>query len=108
MKKTELINAMNYKLEKLDYTTWVTDNLPYRLRVGVLTPDDVSHIETCLKSLVEKLRNDQYTHGSFVEALAKGNIKEAIINADETNKIAIHVYIIFMTTFIPIGLIKMK
>jgi hypothetical protein len=111
MKKTELITAMNKKLEKLDktgYTSWIQNNLPYRLQGGVFNLDDIAQVEICLKSLVEKLRNPQYPHGSFIEALARGDIKEAVMVADETNKLAMHTYVIFITTFIPQGLIKMK
>lgn len=99
----EARKVLKKKMEDFDYVVWVMENAPVMVR---LDEGDVTHVVSCLKSLVNLLTGEIPIAGSFITALSKGDFKEALAHADHVNEVMIKLYLVFIVTYVPTGLIK--
>lgn len=102
LKEGNLREHFMKEMEGFNYTGWTIDNLnPYL----IFNQEQLEHVTVCLRLLVKEFL-DKPSYDGFIEALSKENYKEAMMLADDINSVAIKIYAIFISTFVPLGLIK--
>lgn len=79
---------------------WVKSNADILMHDTVLDPEDVNHIATCLEHLYRHF-TEGYPIGDFLSAVADNNLAEAVVRADDVNRKALYLYVLFLANKIP-------
>ena len=86
-------------LDSLRIREWVVSNVKLMPDVNT-TLDDLDHIVNCLEHLYH-----HYTAGSpigdFLSAVADNNLAEAVVRADDVNRKALYLYVLFLANELP-------
>ncbi len=100
----DIRKILHKQMEGFNYIGWVADNMSQHVIFGL---KEVEHVAHCLELLVNEFLGKEAYDG-FIEALSKENYKDAMMLADDINSVAIKTYAIFISTFVPQGLIRKK
>lgn len=85
-----------------DFRDYVENNLPGLAR-KVLVPRDIDHVASLLERLAN-LYNGKKDNDEFLEYLLSEKYDKALLEADDVNKIAFYVYLIFQINKVPLAL----
>lgn len=85
---------------EVDIKKWVVSNVKSLLPDILFTPDEIDHVSTCLEHLYKHYR-EGYPIGDFLSAVADNNLSEAVVCADDVNRKALYLYVLFLANELP-------
>ena len=65
-----------------------------------LTPDELDHVAMCMEH-IQRWYYEDYPLGSFLTAVVRNNLIEAVFQADDINSKALKLYAYFLTWNLP-------
>jgi len=65
-----------------------------------LTPDELDHVAMCMEH-IQKWYYEDYPLGSFLAAVVRNDLMEAVFKADDVNSKALKLYAWFLTWSLP-------
>jgi len=65
-----------------------------------LTPDELDHVAMCMEH-IQKWYYEDYPLGSFLTAVVRNDLMEAVFKADDVNSKALKLYAWFLTWNLP-------
>ncbi len=86
---------------------WVASNVRSLVLGTSFTPDDVEHVSTCLEHLYRHY-HEGYPIGDFLSAVASNDLSGAVVRADDTNRKALHLYVLFLANKLPWERVKAR
>jgi hypothetical protein len=88
--------------QDFDFRKYADDNMP-GLAKKILTNRDIDHVGNILEMLA-KAYSGEPSHDDFVDYLLAEKYDKALMNADDVNRVAFWVYILFQINKVPIVL----
>lgn len=85
-----------------DFREYVDENLP-SLTKRILEPKQIEHVTNILEMLAKEYSGEK-SDDDFVESLLTEKYDKALMLADDVNRIAFYVYVIFQVNKVPIVL----
>jgi hypothetical protein len=79
---------------------WVVSNVKGLMPDILFSLDEVDHISMCLEHLYRHY-TEGYPIGDFLSAVADNNLSEAVVRADDVNRKALHLYVLFLANKLP-------
>lgn len=102
LKENQIIDVRDWLPSDFDFVDYTEKNLP-GLAKRIMTNHEITHIAHCLELLAKEYSGER-SDDEFVEDLLKEDYRNALLNADDVNRIAIMVYVLFQINKVPIAL----
>ncbi len=84
-----------------DIKNWVETNAEELMPDTLFTLNDIDHISMCMEHLYRWYHED-YPIGDFLTAVVKNDFLEAVSRADDTNRKALYLYVLFLANKLPL------
>lgn len=86
-------------LDSLRIREWVISHVKLMPSIS-LTLDDIDHLVSCLEHLYFHY-TEGYPIGGFLSAIADNNLSESVVRADDVNRKALYLYVLFLANELP-------
>ena len=87
-------------MEQSEIRDWLERNANNLMLETSFAPEELDHIAMCMHHIY-KWYHEGYPIGDFLTAVVRNNLGESCVRADDTNRKALYLYVLFLANKIP-------